>query len=635
MSSVSLGLHLVYTIAGLLAMLGVARRFLPGRTGERLAWSLAGFMAVTVLETQGLGIFWRQYTLRNLLVIETLLYGGLLIWLRASVLDAFRDVWVWVGRKRLLLLLPAMPLAVWVYVLAFTWIAPVPGYDAQGYHLPIAVEMVKHQGFDFFEARSGHVNEFPKNGHMLFARAFLFGLDERALRPIQWAFGLMAVLALHGWMRNWGVGQRVALAVAPLYLLVPAVLAQGMLLWGTIDLIFGSLLILLFGGLAWMPADRKQALARALFAAAAAGLAIGTKGQGLLVAGSGFLLLVATWALRRPWAPERQWKIAVPTAGALLILLGSYTYIQNLFWFGNPFNPIELRIGDRIVFSGHFQNVDRLVETRKYTGERRRMEALVASMKPLWAYDWVYSERRVGQWGTAWWLFLMPGAVAGIVGLLYRRRWREAIIGATMVYIFLHTPGNWWARFSLHAFGFALVLAACAVSAIPWRAVRTGLVAWGAGLSLLAAAEAVYTYHVSTAPWRLRADTAPFLWALDTYHPDAAPDEYPDRDVYRWVQANIKPGDSIVYFHPSFWGIFHYYYYRPDLANRVYGVDTAFTIDEMGRMLDERAATHIIAWDTERPFVWGPLFGEQRFRSGRYVIFERTRTAKDGALPLE
>ncbi len=620
-------LYGLLTPALVLLSMGFVRRYFPGHLAERLAVAWATSLALIVLETFTLGLFWNGYTGRNLALLEVLMIGGLAPWLARDgwreARDAARAAADVLTRplRPLVFLSAAAALLAWGAAFAFAWESPVPGLDAVAYHLPIAVYLNQEAGLEWYATRSGHVNEFPKNAHFAFARIFAHGGDERAIRPLQWAWGFFAVLALYAAMRNLRLCRATAGVLAPAFLLAPAVLAQPMVLWGTIDLVFHILLILVYTTVLWLPPDERGALRRALFAALIASLAIGTKSQGLLLAGVPILYLAIRLAVSFPTRRTHVLKTFLAHAALILLLVGSYTYIQNIAWFGNPFQPIRIKAFGTVLLDGAFKSVHDLVGTEEATGTRSNPFAVLRSWSVLLARHWVYDDLRVGGWGFLWMFGLLPGMLAGIaIASCHRRGWL-AILGGVVVLLMFVVPGSWWSRFSLYLFGLALVYTGIALEAVPrprWRsAVAAVLLALATGNAL----ESYRAYRRHNIPSGLAPAPGWFLHSLDGYRVRHFWEDPEDRAAYLWVRNNLPPGTTLVYFHGYWAGIYPYYFYRHDLHNRTYAYGEPTTERQFLAHLRAHEADYFLVQNYQDAAAWAPRQGDLLFDGGKFLIY--------------
>jgi hypothetical protein len=604
-------------------------RHLPGRPSERLAWSLAGVMALVVVETQALGLFWSGYSRTALLLLDLILGGGLLV-LCARGLHALRSdighLWgALCGRCGLPLLAvgPAAAIALWLAALVYTYRVPVPGIDAVTYHLPIAVSIVQEGNLGQFETRCGHVNEFPRNGQMVFARVFAYTGNELAVRPVQWMAGLAAVLALIGWMRHLGVSRSIAGTLAPMLLAVPAVLHQVLILWGSIDLTFHALLIGAWGAAAWMPAERGPAFRRTLVAIALGSLAVGTKSTGVLIGGLASFVAIGRLVWLHRGAARPLLARVIPAGALLLLLLGSSQYLQNWRWHGNPLAPIAVTVAGNKVFPGSFDSVHQLIETKTHAGTSRNHKALWRSWRVLFSGGEGARDSRLGGWGIAWLFALFPGLLAGIALAAHRGQGHVVATGAILLTLLILVPGSWWSRFSILSFAAALAYLAHALSAVSSGRMRATLVVYTSVLSMAAGAESFSAAVRNNTPADLDFPAGEFRHSLDTFRMKQGWEWKEDRDIYLWCRDNLPPDSTVVYFFPYWLGTYHYFFLRRDTANRVHGLGGAKSAEEFLQLLEDRQATYYVVEQGSNFTPWGPLCGREVFRAGRFAIYKR------------
>jgi len=606
--------------------MGFVRRWFPGRLAERLAWSIATVMAVAVIEVFALGLFWRLYILPAALAFEALVAGTLIAthwrWLVEELSEIATTMRAAIGGKwsPFVALSVSVSAAAWIAALAFTFESPVAGIDAASYHLPIGVLINHHHGLEYFETRCGHVNEFPKNGQMIYARAFLFGGDERHVRPVQWLFGIVAALSIYGWMRNWGASREMAGSAAPLFLLMVPVLAQAMVLWGSIDLIFHAMVILALATYSGIGDDPRQAITRGLWAAAAAGLAMGSKSQGIVLGGMAmaFIFLRVGFLLRRD---ARRLAFFAVGCGGLLLLLGGYTFIQNMLWFGNPLQPMRVKVLGVTLFKGLFKSPHDLIQTEHFSGSRDNTVALWRSMSIVWLGDWSTQRERLGGFGPAWIFALLPGLIAGTILFLRRRDWINGALGLALIFLLLRFPGSWWARFSIYLFAAALAFTVVVITAMPRIFLQRLVLGWTILLSLAGGVEAYFFTRAVAIPADLQAAPGSFLHSLDALRREEVyfGDEH-DLELYRWCRDNLPADSRLVYFHPYWAGMYHYYYYRQDLKNHVFGIDETKTREEFAEALESRKATYFLMQSYLKSAEWADEYGPVLFRTGKYTI---------------
>lgn len=635
-ATMSFTIYIVTTAALFFAVLVLLRRLYGAglRLSERIALAACGVMGWTVLVCLALGTFGAWYTRGAVLAADALALPALWI-LRLDLAEELRAALARVrevaSRHRAWLVPPLVAFAFWCSSLAYSFVAPFPGVDAFQYHLPIATMIVQEKRLGLYETRAGHVNEFPRNGQMNSARMLVYGCDERPLRAVQWTFGIIAVLAIYAAMRHLGVGGRLAGTFASLFWFMPAVYNQPFRLWGTVDLIFHALFLVALALVLAPMRDRATLVKRSLAAAFVCGLAMGTRSQGLLFSA---VLMTALFfriallseraaplvaRLRSGVAPAL--KFAAP-AVALLLLFGSYTFALNWKHFDNPVHPIEVKLGDRVLFEGPYDSVAQLVGTHDFTGTKNAKKALRRSLAVLWNSDWVFEEKRLGGWGLAFVFALLPALPLGAALCAYRRAWFAALVAlGTLLHLYL-APDAWWSRFMLYAFGVGLVMVAVLAEWLSrWR-LALPLAVWVGGLSVASGAEGAYCFasHEYRGPYRA---AGPFLHSADVYRPYGFWETKDDADLYVWVRANMREDDTLVYFHPYWGGIYHYLFYRDDFRNRVYGLGKAKDIAELRALLAERGATCFIAQHYPDAVIgdFAHEAGTEVARFGKYAVY--------------
>jgi hypothetical protein len=612
-------LLLLLTAAAFCGWFLAVSRWVGGRLSERLAWAVWGAAGQAIFTTLALGLFWNLLRTELVIALELVISGALIFAFRgdvgaraAELRGASREALAGAGRRPLaaaVVLAAAVP---WAGALKYSFDFPEGGFDAANYHVPMALFTLQERGIEFFETRCAHTNEFPKNAQLLYARVQMFARGEASLHFVQWGFGLAAVLALFGWMRNRGAGRGAAAACSTMFLAVPACLLQAMTNWATIDMIFAAAMLAAWGALDGCRG--REGLARLGVACAIAAVAIGMRGQGLYLGGM-VIAIALYWIVRHRAEPLA--RAAAAVAVVSLFTFSAYPFVRNLWLLGNPVSPIEVRIGDRVVFPGAFPNLDALVLTKGFTGEKKTRRALLKSWSRISMESWRYSPHpAMGQWGAAWLGVLLPGWIAALGWMVWRRRWADAILPLLALGALLLAPGNWWARFGLPYIGLALVVCAHASSAMAprWRA---GFLALLCGASLysgwelywkVSRGELAYKYETFGRPHRM-------LDAFPQVHRD------PERQaVYEWVAANLPSDATLVYFQRGYFGFMELFLFDATWRSRLHGLAGARDAEEMRRLLTERGATHALLDRREAP--WAP--GRELFRSGEYGVFSVT-----------
>jgi hypothetical protein len=251
--------------------------------------------------------------------------------------------------------------------------------------------------------------------------------------------------------------------------------------------------------------------------------------------------------------------------------------------------------------------------------------ATLLSWSAVWCRDWVYNDRRVGAWGPTWIFALFPLSLLGLV-VRFRRGGDRAftvVLAVLYFYFLFKSEGSWWSRFSLSHFGIALALTAAALADIGKPAARGLLAAAIVVLSFVTAAEAVVAIRQHNDRRPYFPPEGQYLHSLQVYRPFTYGESKHDRELYEWVGTTMEPGETFVYYHPAWSGLYHYWFYRRDFRNRVYGYDSSKDLVSMARLLHRRDTTYFMVQDLpdNRVFDWAPLIGDLVFKTGRFHVY--------------
>jgi hypothetical protein len=266
-----------------------------------------------------------------------------------------------------------------------------------------------------------------------------------------------------------------------------------------IDVGFAStVLASLAAALVFLFDDEHPYLWKGILLGAAVGLMAGAKGTGLpfsvvLVLS---VALASLWVRRSPSRGRRRWGVAAAVLVALAV--AGFWYIRLAAHTGNPVYPIELKIGEKVVFEGNDvsgmmeENVSEWFAT--YPPALRTFVSWLQLDAPVHGYD------PIGGLGYIW----IAGAIPAIVLLGYRRMCGRrrfflapfAVLTVLTLVLLAVLPTTWWSRFTvwLHALGLPAIVVVAHEAAMGWKRKRAHLVT----LVLFAAAACLVVWESRT-----------------------------------------------------------------------------------------------------------------------------------------
>lgn len=222
------------------------------------------------------------------------------------------------------------------------------------------------------------------------------------------------------------------------------------------------------------------------------GLTMGAKATGVFLAA---LIGLATAAVLARSGSAGSWRrrgALVGVAAAVALAVGGYWYLRNLIVTGNPLYPLQINLGEKIVFAGwdpgYFNDLELPEFLRGYPAWMRPFAAWVVGDGPVPGHP--------GAALGAVWLF---GGVPATVYLWWRGRRgalgpvrRElAFLTLLVAVMFAVSPMSWRSRYVIwvHALGLPALVAVLyhatrQWAANPWHLVTVGLAAAVVGLGL-------------------------------------------------------------------------------------------------------------------------------------------------------
>jgi hypothetical protein len=358
-----------------------------------------------------------------------------------------------------------------ITVVALAVYFPPTTYDEVFYHLPAVIEWWQKGRIFWIDSWILYTNSYPLNTELV--SLWIMSLSGDILIELgQLPFVLLGALACYALVvALGGSGQSASLALAA-FLLCPTIVAQLRSMY--VDAAFAGLV--LCGAFYVSRYVQTGFLPQyGLCIAIIAGLALGSKSAGIVTAALLMSIILVGLILR-----FRAVKPIICYGGAavvLLVLLGSFWYLRNAIYRGNPLYPFIISVGGTKVFDGVATVEDAVISFSVPPEYRDR---------PTWQRilsSWLEEERLYhygtarGGFGPAWFWFILPSLVAVTVASALRRQWILPLLCAYFVVQFLLQPNNWWARYTLGFYGFGCVCLGLLISQMPRRlAVVTHLV---------------------------------------------------------------------------------------------------------------------------------------------------------------
>ncbi len=505
--------------------------------------------------------------------------------------------------------LPAVLLlafAVCALLVLFLGIAlPPTDWDGLAQNLPMAA----------FHAQAGNIfptdtpyrgiRAYPQGGALLLAFDLILEQADILADLVQFPFWLLGGLAVYALARELGAQRANGLFGAAVFAAAPVAILQARSAY--FDLEIAALAL---AALALLLNRRLAFVQRGLIVGCAAGLLAGLKYAGLIYAALlAALFLGAGLAERRPKGEVLR---GIALFAACAVALSGVWYLFNWRAFGNPFWPMELKVGSWTIFPGVWTAESFYVDAKPaQISGLPPFEALVAVWRePVSVYA---ADVRTGGLGPLWFAF-GPLSVLAFVAMTFRRpTYVRVAVLVFAVAAFALTPANWHTRYVLASVGAVGACAALVLQQLrrkPQAAAQTVLVIL-AVLSLLLV-PALGSPSIGEVGRNLALPSYERASALMTNVPAVDP-------AHAWVHENVAPGSTLGY---GWGGVVLYPLFRPTLANRLIyvppGPNYRAALQQVGAShLVTRAGTDdAAAADAERL--------RAVFRTPTYIIYEVT-----------
>ena len=345
-----------------------------------------------------------------------------------------------------------------VYLALVAYTMPPYSYDAVWYHLTAVASWID-AGHIAITPLEPVANVFPMNGELSFLWIGVLTKGDLLIDLPQIGFALLGALAVVSIARIAGVSRPGAVVAGSLYFLTPIVLAQASTNY--VDLVLPGLFLTGFAFLyrytTTLTAGHRSEPGRErvllLLAGAGVGLAAGAKSSGLAYAAIVFLTLAVNLlvAFRRGRLGGRAALGALTVFVVPVIALGSFWYVRSWVEYGNPVEPVTVRIGGHTIFQGlprYDDGTDGLDAQmpQEIADQPAALRPLVSWINEPTKYDY---QQRIGGLGWQWLLLELPALVLLLGYCVVKGRGLLANLLVPCVLIFLVTPAPWWSRLTI------------------------------------------------------------------------------------------------------------------------------------------------------------------------------------------
>jgi hypothetical protein len=385
-------------------------------------------------------------------------------------------------------LLGALILGVY-FVLA--WIKIDPSFDGNWYHIPV-IHFWATKGYVHWVTADPHaawatlaldyMNGYP-NTHEVTSFWLAHLLGDSAINAASVLYLPLGALGIYILSRRLGAEANWSAFGALLYLMSPVNIAQVHTTY--VDSSFAACVVGLLALMALLHDQARHGAVPPMLTlpiGVALGLIVGIKGNGPLVALLAGLFIAGSLiaALRHSAKQKRRRYIRAATSGLALILFaalvtGGYWNLRNWAIGGSPVYPIGITLGGVEIFPG--EPFEKIVNTRGQTPPEMRDW-------PAWkqvGHTWLQGQSmkrwhgalgeyasRFGGLSFLWLLGALPASIFLALVAAWRLTKRDTVLdrrtqSARYLYLFvfiallfLTTPNNWWARYTVWIFAIGL-----------------------------------------------------------------------------------------------------------------------------------------------------------------------------------
>lgn len=226
-------------------------------------------------------------------------------------------------------------------------VVPQNNFDAMTYHLARIGYWIQHQSLLPWETPNFRQVAWPFNAELLAAQSVLFLHSDRLTGLVQWFSYIFGILLVYSFARLMQSSRLASLFAALVWSTFPLVVLESSTTQNDLVVAVFFLVSVYFYLLGW----KKENTSNFIPAGLALGLALGTKLTAIFALPG--LFLVTLFLAGKNLSKNRKKLIILGAWFTIgLALLGSFTYLQDLFLYRYPFGPSELGTGSSANLQG-------------------------------------------------------------------------------------------------------------------------------------------------------------------------------------------------------------------------------------------------------------------------------------------
>ncbi len=450
------------------------------------------------------------------------------------------------------------------------YLFPSYTWDSLSYHLPIVGNIMQSGAIVENPANfqiDTFINIFPKNMELFFIWNIIFLKNSSIIDLSQLPFAIVGILTTYSIAVKLDIRGKSALYSSFLFFFTPVVILQ--INTNYIDIAVSVLLLTIInflfyenpyynnGSSAVVGKDNRRF--PIVLAGVAAGILLGSKGSGPL-----FAIIIFSAIIVQEFIKHRRQIYIRDSAGKStiirrsiipyliyfflpLFLLGSYWYIKNWVFYGNPVYPMEIAVFDITIFKGLYKKmldpVPSLIENSSYL---LRLFHVWTEKVEFYLYD-----SRLSGFGPLWFILLLPSLIFAYINSLMRKQYNWLFISILLIMIFAIHPRNWTTRYTI----FMVALGAVSYGFVIDFFSRKDRV-----LGIIALALATYTFLTVNSPCVMPSKIREFI-DLPAKERTIARHKPFNIDIHvsqeygywTWISDNVEAGDTVAYtFEPLF-----------------------------------------------------------------------------------